>query len=91
MGRTRSLTTIAQEKKLIACYAKKRDKYSAFTNNCADPHEDCLKEATGGALSDSFFPVNVGNDLLDSPYYGGSTFYPASNARGFFDDGFWAH
>ncbi len=82
--------TPEQEKKLVECYAKKREDYSTFTNNCGDPHKDCLREATGGALSDSLFPVNIGNDLLDSPYYGGSKFYDGpSTPRGFFDDAFW--
>lgn len=82
--------TPEQEKKLIECYAKKRKDYNTFTNNCGDPHKDCLKEATGGALSDSLFPVNIGNDLLESPYYGGSNFYDGpSTPRDFLDDGFW--
>jgi hypothetical protein len=49
-----------------------------------------LEEVTGGTLSSSFFPVNIGNDLLDSSYYAGSTYYDGpSKPRGFFDDGFW--
>ena len=67
--------TPEQEKKLVQCYAKARESYTIFSNNCGDPHKDCLAEALGVIVSDSLFPVNVGNDLLDSPYYGGSTFY----------------
>lgn len=82
--------TPQQEVKLVACYARKRKGYSAFTNNCGDPHQDCLKEAIGSSLSDSFFPVSIGNDLLDSPYFGGAKIYDGpSTPRGFFDDGFW--
>ncbi len=79
-----------QERKLVECYAKKREEYSSLSNNCGDPHKDCLSEALGASVSDSLFLVNIGNDLLDSPYYGGSTFYDGpSTPRGFFDDGFW--
>ncbi|MBR0566797.1 RHS repeat-associated core domain-containing protein, partial [Azoarcus sp. L1K30] len=81
--------TPEQEAKLVACYAKHGGDYSAFSNNCGDPHKDCLKEALGSSVSDSLFPVNIGNDLLDSPLNGGSTFYPGPE-RGFWDDGFWA-
>ena len=81
--------TPEQERKLVACYSKRGGDYSAITNNCGDPHKDCLKEALGISVSDSFFPVSIGNDLLGSPYYDGSTFYPGSE-RGFWDDGFWA-
>lgn len=87
-GTVLSLTP-EQEKKLVECYAKKRKDYNTFTNNCGDPHKDCLKEATGGALSNSLFPASIGNDLLESPYYGGSKFYEGSS-RGFFDDAPWA-
>lgn len=78
-----------QEKKLVECYAKKRKDYSKFTNNCGDPHEDCLKEAAGVTFSNSFFPVNIGNDSLNSPYYGGSTFYTGPS-RPFWRDAPWA-
>ena len=78
-----------QEKKLVECYAKKRKDYSKFTNNCGDPHKDCLQEATGVLFSDSFFPVNIGNDSLDSPYYKGSTFY-SGPSRPFWKDALWA-
>ena len=81
--------TPEQEKKLVECYAKKRKDYSAVTNNCGDAHKDCLSEAMGGTVSNSFFPANIGNDLLDSPYYGGSTFYDGP-ARGFWDNAPWA-
>jgi hypothetical protein len=81
--------TPEQEQKLVECYAKRGGDYNAFTNNCGDPHKDCLQEALGTSISDSFFPVNIGNDLLDSPYNGGSTFYPGPE-RGVWDDGFWA-
>jgi hypothetical protein len=71
--------TPEQEKKLVQCYAKAREKYTIFGNNCADPHKDCLLEATGvpvrDSLIDSVFPVSLGNDLLDSPYFGGTVFY----------------
>ena len=78
-----------QEKKLVECYAKKRKDYSKFTNNCGDPHKDCLQDATGVLFSDSFFPVNIGNDSLDSPYYKGSTFY-SGPSRPFWKDALWA-
>jgi RHS repeat-associated protein len=78
-----------QEKKLIACYAKKRDDYDKFGNNCGNPHKDCLKEATGVSFSDSLFPVNIGNDSLNSTYYGGSKFY-SGPSRGFGSDAPWA-
>jgi len=35
------------------------------------------------------FPVNIGDDLLDSKYYKESTFYNGP-PRLFWDDGFWA-
>ena len=81
--------TPAQEKKLAECYAKNRKNYGKFNNNCGDPHKDCLKEATGVSFSDSFFPVNIGNDSLNSPFYGGSKFY-SGPSRGFGADAPWA-
>ncbi len=78
-----------QERRLEACYAKRQGNYNLITNNCGDPHKDCLAEVLGSNISNSFFPVNVGNDLLDSNYYNGATFYPGPS-RGFWDDGFWA-
>jgi RHS repeat-associated protein len=83
--------TPEQEQKLVACYKKNRSGYDKFTNNCGQPQKNCLKEATGGALSDSFFPASIGNDLLDSSYYGGSTLYDGpSTPRGFLDNAPWA-
>ncbi|MCX7072198.1 MAG: hypothetical protein NTW01_14560 [Gammaproteobacteria bacterium] len=81
--------TADQENRLEACYAQRGGEYSAMTNNCGDPHQDCLQKVLGAPLSNSFFPVNIGNDLLNSPYFSGSTFYPGPE-RGFWDDGFWA-
>eukprot|EP01022_Parablepharisma_sp_SALTPOND_P012586 TRINITY_DN1620_c0_g2_i1.p1 TRINITY_DN1620_c0_g2~~TRINITY_DN1620_c0_g2_i1.p1 ORF type:complete len:1817 (+),score=315.73 TRINITY_DN1620_c0_g2_i1:8817-14267(+) len=81
--------TPEQEKKLVECYEKRNKEYDKFTNNCGDPHKDCLEQVTGIPFSDSFFPVNIGNDLLDSPYYGGSKFYEGPK-RGFWDDAPWA-
>ena len=78
-----------QERKLEQCYAKDRGDYSFISNNCGDPHKDCLSKVLGVEISDSIFPVNIGNDLLDSPYYDGSTFYEGPK-RKFWDDGFWA-
>lgn len=80
--------TPEQEKRLAACYAKARQNYNVLNNNCGSPHKECLQNILSSPLSNSFFPVNIGNDLLDSPYYNGSTFYPGSE-RGFWDDGFW--
>ena len=80
--------TPEQEMKLKACYAKDRGNYNFLTNNCGDPHKDCLKEAFGFSISDSLFPVNIGNDLLNSPYYDSSNFYDGSK-RGLFDDAPW--
>lgn len=81
--------TPEQEKKLEACYAQKQESYNFATNNCGDPHKDCLESVLGAPISDSTFPANIGNDLLGSPYYKGSTFYPGPK-RGFWDDGWWA-
>jgi hypothetical protein len=79
-----------QERKLTECYANRQGNYNVFTNNCASPHKDCLKEITGNTLSDSFLPVSVGNDLLNSSYYEKPIFYDGPlQPRGFFDDGFW--
>ncbi len=81
--------TSDQEKKLVECYEKRKKNYGKFTNNCGDPHKDCLEAATGIAFSDSFFPVNIGNDSLNSPNYEGSKFYEGPS-RGFWDDAPWA-
>ncbi|MCU7921043.1 MAG: hypothetical protein KZQ95_22190 [Candidatus Thiodiazotropha sp. (ex Epidulcina cf. delphinae)] len=81
--------TPEQERRLEECYARSRGEYSSTSNNCADPHQDCLSEVLGSPISDTFFPVNFGNDLLDSPYYDGSTFYPGPD-RSFGDDAPWA-
>ena len=79
-----------QEKKLIECYAKKRKDYNTFTNNCGDPHKECLKEATGMTFSDSNFPVNIGNDLLNSIYLDRLKFYQGPS-RDYWRDAPWAH
>ncbi len=71
--------TPEQEKRLAACLAKPRGKYSEIKNNCTTPAKDCLQEVLGYAVSTSFFPENVGNDLLNSPLYNGSTFYSGPN------------
>lgn len=81
--------TPEQERRLVDCYAKKRKDYSAISNNCGDPHKDCLEEVLGTSVSKSFFPVNIGYDLLDSKYFKEPTFY-LGPPRGFWDDGFWA-
>ncbi|SFM92851.1 RHS repeat-associated core domain-containing protein, partial [Halopseudomonas yangmingensis] len=78
-----------QERRLEECYARSRGNYSSISNNCADPHQECLSEVLGSSISNALFPVNFGNDLLGSPYYGGSTFYPGPD-RGFWDDAPWA-
>lgn len=72
-----------------ACYSRDQGSYSAFGNNCGDPHKTCLEEALGSSISSSLLPVSIGSDLLDSPYYEGSTFYPGPQ-RGFWDDAPWA-
>lgn len=81
--------TPEQEKRLAACYAKKRPDYGELSNNCGHPHKECLSEVLGENISNSLFPVNIGNDLLESKYYKGSTYYPGP-PRKFWDDGFWA-
>lgn len=82
--------TPAQEQALVECYERHgNSKYSVTDNNCGDPHKNCLKEVLGISVSDSFFPVNIGNDLLDSPYNNGSVFYTGPE-RGYWADGFWA-
>jgi len=81
--------TPEQEKILVECYKEHGGEYSAFSNNCGDPHLSCLKKALKKDISDSFYPVSIGNDLLGSDLYGGSTFYDGPK-RKFWDDGFWA-
>jgi hypothetical protein len=79
-----------QEQRLAACLAKPRGKYGELTNNCGTPAKDCLQEALGYSISNSFFPVSIGNDLLDSPLYKGSTFYPGPD-RAWWSNAPWAH
>ncbi|AJQ93347.1 RHS repeat-associated core domain-containing protein [Gynuella sunshinyii] len=67
--------TPEQENRLVACYARPRDEYSAMNNNCADPHQECLSEVLGYTFLDALFPVDFGERLMDSPYYMGSQFY----------------
>ncbi len=82
--------TPQQEAKLEACLHGQQSGYGIFSNNCGTPWKQCLKEV-GADIGDSFFPVNIGNDLLDSPYYNGSTFYPGPNRpRPFWWDAPWA-
>ncbi|MFC3285980.1 hypothetical protein [Litchfieldella rifensis] len=78
-----------QEYQLEQCYARGQGSYSSFKNNCGDPHKRCLEEVLGESISNSFFPVSIGNDLLESPFYGGSTFYPGPQ-REFGADAPWA-
>jgi RHS repeat-associated protein len=77
-----------QERRLQQCYNKPRGDYSTLSNNCGDPHKDCLKEVLGFTITDSLLPVNIHWDLFLSPYAIGTTFYPGPK-RGFWDDGFW--
>lgn len=81
--------TPEQEQRLQECYKRSRDEYSPKSNNCADPHQDCLSEVLGLTLTDTLFPVSFGNALLDSPFYEGSTFYNGPD-RKFGDDAPWA-
>ena len=80
--------TPEQESQLELCYAQEHGEYSVLNNNCGDPHKSCLEKVLGVPISDSLFPVNIGNDLLGSPYYDGSIFYEGPE-RGFWDDGPW--
>jgi RHS repeat-associated protein len=68
-----------QEQRLEECYARKRGEYSTKDNNCAAPHQECLSEVLGTTLTDTLFPVDFGNALLDSSCYKGSIFYQGPN------------
>jgi len=83
--------TAEQEKILVECYDSWEGIYGKFSNNRGHPHKSCLKKALGETVSDSFFPVSIGNDLLDSKYFIWATFYPGpERKRGRFEDAPWA-
>jgi hypothetical protein len=79
--------TLQQEANLKSCL-KSKGSYRISSNNCGTPWKNCLKEI-GADIGNSFFPVNIGNDLLNSPYFEGSTFYPGPS-RPIFSDAPWA-
>lgn len=78
-----------QERRLQECYSHSRDSYNFKDNNCTDPHQECLSDVLGMTLTDTVFPVDFGNALLGSPYYGGSNFYDGPS-RSFPDNSPWA-
>ena len=68
--------TEEQEKKLVACYNRKRSNYNFLINNCGDPHEECLQEALGKRITFSMRPVSIGNELNRSKYFKKKILYP---------------
>ncbi|WP_428240557.1 RHS repeat-associated core domain-containing protein [Gynuella sp.] len=53
-----------QELQLEQCLMSDHGNYSAFTNNCGSPVQDCLSEL-GVDTGNAMFPVNLGNNLID--------------------------
>jgi hypothetical protein len=80
--------TPQQETNLAACLAKPQGNYKAATNNCGTPIQRCLAEvgvkdfyasgkSTIGINGRHVLPVDLGNSLLSSGSFGGTTYYPA--------------
>jgi RHS repeat-associated protein len=76
--------TPGQEAKLANCLSRSGGEYDAVTDNCGTPFKDCLA-SIGLDIGYPLFPVDIGDALLNSPLYGGSTFYLGPK-RGFFDN-----
>ncbi|TCP10558.1 RHS repeat-associated core domain-containing protein, partial [Simplicispira metamorpha] len=84
-----------QEANLAVCLARPQGDYNAATNNCGMPIQRCLAEvgmndfytkgkSTIGTNSRHVLPVDLGNGLLSSGSFGGTTQYPANRPVGGF-------
>jgi RHS repeat-associated protein len=67
--------TPEQEAKLAACLQRSNKSYSAISNNCGDPIQNCLNEV-GVPIPRSMLPNNLGKELSSSPIHSGTNFYP---------------
>jgi len=70
--------TPEQEAKLKACLGKDQGSYSATSNNCGSPVQNCLKDL-GINTDDQILPVNLGNKLIDLGVTNGTADHPATN------------
>lgn len=66
--------TKTQEANLLAYFKKYNKGYNAVSNNCVDPVQEGLK-SVGVDIGNSFFPVSVGYDILNSPLMNGVVHY----------------
>lgn len=70
--------TPEQEVKLKACLGKDQRSYSAISNNCGSPVQNCLKDV-GINTDGQILPVNLGNKLIDIGVTNGTADHPATN------------
>jgi len=73
-----------QEAQFAECLNKSNSGYDAITDNCGTPFKDCLS-MIGQSIGYPLFPADIGDALLNSPLYDGSTFYPGPS-RGLFEN-----
>ena len=66
-----------QEVALQDCISKNQGKYSARSNNCGSPVQNCLKNI-GIDTGNQTLPVSLGNRLIDMGITNGSISYPAN-------------
>jgi hypothetical protein len=70
--------TPRQEAKLKACLGKDQGSYSATSNNCGSPVQNCLKDL-GINTDNQILPVNLGNKLIDISITNGAVEHPATS------------
>lgn len=77
-GQAASLNlTPQQETSLQASLSKSQGSYSAATNNCGSPVQNCL-QGLGIDTGNQTLPVSLGNKLLNMGVVNGAQSYPAS-------------
>jgi hypothetical protein len=64
-----------EEREFEQCLQSWNDTYDLANANCGTPFKDCLNWI-GRGIGSPFFPADIGNQLLQSPIYGGTTSYP---------------
>jgi RHS repeat-associated protein len=75
-----------QEAALASCMRASTDAYSAITNNCGNPVQQCLK-AVGAGVGNSVLPSAFLEDLRASPNISGNVAYPSPRPGGGFGRG----
>jgi RHS repeat-associated protein len=64
-----------EEHEFEQCLKNSGGEYDSIQNNCGTPFKDCLNYV-GKKVGYPLFPADIGDNLLESPLYNGTTHYP---------------